>query len=394
MASGAVALVVAAAVVVYAVTDSESVVATISYLGVLVGASVGAWIGAARAPREQRLVPRLIATGVSLTALGDVLWSVLDLMGADTDVSIADLPWFASYVLLCAALWIVLGRSRGGGRVDAGFVIDAVTIVVVSVLIFWSVSVNTIVADHSVTPFVRAVWAAYPVADAVLLALVVRVLMSRSARAGIGVSFAVAVCLWLAADIAYLQEPEGAAAQAMAAAWMVAPVLMARAAWRIRDIPTADASSSSARVGWVAQLLVAVGPLLVPPVLELVADLRGESNHLELFTGTAAVVTLALVRTTRLIRSEERARRELEQARDAALEASRAKSMFLANMSHEIRTPLTTVLATGEMLEDTPLSDLQLKLLAKMHRAGELLKTLVEGILDFSRIEAGQLVLA
>ena len=81
-------------------------------------------------------------------------------------------------------------------------------------------------------------------------------------------------------------------------------------------------------------------------------------------------------------------------ARDAALEASGAKSMFLANMSHEIRTPLTTVLATGEMLEDTPLDDVQLKLLAKMHRSGDLLKALVEGILDFSRIEAGQVELA
>ena len=68
--------------------------------------------------------------------------------------------------------------------------------------------------------------------------------------------------------------------------------------------------------------------------------------------------------------------------------------MFLANMSHEIRTPLTTVLAAGEILEDTPLDDLQLSLLGKMHRSGDRLKTLVEGILDFSRIEAGQLVLA
>jgi signal transduction histidine kinase len=52
------------------------------------------------------------------------------------------------------------------------------------------------------------------------------------------------------------------------------------------------------------------------------------------------------------------------------------------------------VLATAEILEDTPLDSLQLNLLEKMHRSGELLKTLVEGILDFSRIEAGQLPLA
>ncbi|MET1059745.1 MAG: ATP-binding protein [Nocardioides sp.] len=395
--SGAVALVVVAAVVVYGAASGDGFVATSCYLGVLVGASVGAWIGAERLPRGRRLVPRLIAAGISLTALGDVLWTVLDLMGAGTDVSIADPPWFASYAVLCAALWVVLGRTRrrGGSRVDGDFLIDALTIVVVSVLIFWSLSVNTIVTDQSVTPFVRAVWAAYPIADAVLLALVVRVMMSRNARAAIDTSFAVGACLWLAADIAYLEAPEGAAALVlMDAAWMVAPVLLARAAWRVGETQT-DAPGASALGGWVAQLLVTVGALFVPPALELTADLRGEPDRpLQLFVGTAALIALAFVRTARLIHSEERAHRELEGSRDAALAASRAKSMFLANMSHEIRTPLTTVLATAEILEDTHLDDRQLKLLGKMHRSGELLRSLVEGILDFSRIEAGQLELA
>ncbi|MEJ7794930.1 MAG: ATP-binding protein [Nocardioides sp.] len=391
MTKGAVALIVLAAVVANAVVDNAAV-ATSCYLGVLVGASVGAWIGTVRAPRGQRLVPGLIAVGIALTALGDVLWTVLDLSGADTNVSIADPPWFASYAVLCAALWVVLGRS--GNRVDVDFVIDAVTILVVSVLIFWTISINTIVTDQSVAPFVRAVWVAYPIADAILLALVVRVLMSRTARAAIGSSFAVGVCLWLAADIAYLQWTGGGAPEViMEAGWMVAPVLMARAAWRAGDIQ-ADASDSSA-LGWAAQILVAIGPLLVPPALELAADLLdGPDQHLQLLVGTAALVTLAFVRTARLIRDKERAHRDLEVTRDAALEASRAKSMFLANMSHEIRTPLTTVLAAVEMLEDTPLADLQLKLLAKTHHSGELLRMLVEGILDFSRIEAGQVKLS
>ncbi len=110
-----------------------------------------------------------------------------------------------------------------------------------------------------------------------------------------------------------------------------------------------------------------------------------------LFLGMAAVVTLAFVRTGRLLRSEASALRELEVARDAALKASSAKSMFLANMSHEIRTPLTTVLATAEILEDTPLNELQLKLVAKMNRSGNLLMSLVEEVLDFSRVEAGRI---
>ncbi len=382
------------AVVVYAVTDSDAV-ANVCYLGVLGGASVGAWIGAERAPRGRRLVPRMIAAGVSLNALGEVLWVVLDAVGADTDVSIADPPWFASYVFLCGALWIVLSRSRRGRRVDLDFVIDVVTIAVVSVLIFWSVSVELIIADTSVSPLVRTVWAAYPIADALLLALVVRVLLSRSARAAVDASFAIGVCLWLAADIAYLQAPEDEmAVLMMQAAWMVAPVLIARAAWRAWDIE-ADASGSAGLGGWVPQMVIAVGPLLVPPALEIVADLRGEPDRpLQLFIGMAALIILAFVRTGRLLRSEERAHRELEVARDAALEASRAKSMFLANMSHEIRTPLTTVLATGEILEDTPLNAVQAKLLGKMHRSGEQLMSLVEGILDFSRVEAGLVELA
>ncbi|MGZ5404235.1 MAG: sensor histidine kinase [Nocardioides sp.] len=386
----AIGLVVALAVVCYAVTDN-GVLDDICYFGVLVGASVGAWIGAERAPRGRRLVPRLIAAGVSLTALGDILWATVHWLGAGTDVSVADAPWFASYALLCAALWVVLGRSRSGSRLDLDLVIDAVTIAVVTVLVFWSISVDSIIADGSVTPMVRVMWAAYPISDAILLALVVRVLLSKSARTAVGPSFALGVCLWLAADTAYLYAPEGDAALVMMdAAWMVAPVLIAHAAWRVRDV-AADASGSLAVGGWVAPLMIAVGPLLVPPALEIVADVRGEPDKpLQMLLGMAALVALAFVRTARLLRSEARAHRELQVARDAALEASRAKSMFLANMSHEIRTPLTTVLATGEILEDTPLTHVQAELLAKMNRSGNLLMSLVEGVLDFSRVEAGQ----
>jgi signal transduction histidine kinase len=382
---------VVAAVVGYATIDSSVVTSTL-YLGVICGASVLAWVGAGRAPAGHRLVGRLIAAGLTLNAVGDCLWELLDRTGAATDVSVADPAWFASSVLLCAALWFALRRGSEGSRNDVAFAIDAATIVAVSVLVFWSVSIHTIVADPSLAPHVRLVWAAYPVADAVLLALVVRVLMSRRARTALDPSFAVGVFVWLAADIAYLQSPEGGLEVAMDAAWMVAPILLARTVWRVR---VTDVESPEARSPAVAQLVIAIGPLLVPPTLELVADLRGTPDRpVLLIIGTACLTLLAFVRTARLIRSEARAHRDLEAARDAALEASRAKSMFLATMSHEIRTPLTLVLGAGEVLEDTPLDKFQLGLVRRMRRSGLLLNNLVEGILDFSRIEAGQLELA
>jgi len=97
-----------------------------------------------------------------------------------------------------------------------------------------------------------------------------------------------------------------------------------------------------------------------------------------------------MVRTARLMRSEARAHREMQRARDAALEASHAKSMFLATMSHEIRTPPTLVLGVAELLAETPLDEEQRMLLTRMRRSGDVLAGLVDDVLDFSRIEAGR----
>ncbi|WP_210649926.1 HAMP domain-containing sensor histidine kinase [Nocardioides sp. SYSU D00065] len=372
----------------------DDVVDRFLYVGVLVAASLAAWVGAQRARAGHRLVRRLIAAGLTLTALGDAVWEVLDWRGAATDVSVADPLWFASYAVLCVAVWTVLSGGDTA-RDRCSVVIDAVTVVTVSILLFWSISIEAIVTDEGLDPHVRLVWAAYPVADAVLLALVVRVLMSRGARAAIDAEFAVGVCLWLAADIGYLRFGEGGTAGVlMEAAWMVAPVLLARTAWRSSPAPSGEPVAAGPN-GWVGQVLVAIVPLVVPPALVVLAHVRDEpAQPVLLVVGTATLTLLALVRTARLMRSEEQAHRELEVARDAALAASRAKSMFLATMSHEIRTPLTMVLGTAELLQDTQLDDVQRELVARMRRSGDLLSGLVDDILDFSRIEAGQVELA
>lgn len=86
----------------------------------------------------------------------------------------------------------------------------------------------------------------------------------------------------------------------------------------------------------------------------------------------------------------------LAEARDAATEATVAKSRFLANMSHELRTPLNAVIGITEMLmeeaEDTGNRE-SLEPLGRIQRAGKHLLQLINEILDLSKIEAGKLEL-
>nr|WP_090631636.1 ATP-binding protein [Nitrosomonas marina] len=116
---------------------------------------------------------------------------------------------------------------------------------------------------------------------------------------------------------------------------------------------------------------------LIPVYLAVSEYFVGEERH---FTGVM-----------RDMREHVRIMKDLEQARNDAEAANRAKSAFLAAMSHEIRTPMNGVIGMIDVLRQTSLSGYQMEMANLIRDSAYALLSIIEDILDFSKIEAGKL---
>jgi PAS domain S-box-containing protein len=135
---------------------------------------------------------------------------------------------------------------------------------------------------------------------------------------------------------------------------------------------------SKARAGHLVHFDTTITPI---------TDERGVSSH---HMAVKRDITTQIEQRETLLETN----RALEQARDTAVAASRAKSEFLANMSHELRTPLNAIIGYSEMLlEDLAGQDQVSKDLNRIRSAGSHLLSLINDVLDISKIEADKIEL-
>jgi Amt family ammonium transporter len=177
-----------------------------------------------------------------------------------------------------------------------------------------------------------------------------------------------------------------------------AGVLLARPRSGVMELVTCDRVAGS-----MARRLLAIA-IIVPLAL---GGLRLQGQRMGFFAtemgvsivavSTIAIMVVLIWWIARSFDRSDRRRTEMEkelvQAKEAAELASSAKSTFLANMSHEIRTPLNGVIGVTDLLYCTELTPQQRHYAELIKTSGEMLTTVIDDILDLSKIEAGKLEL-
>jgi len=251
---------------------------------------------------------------------------------------------------------------------------------------------------------------AYPVMAILLLALALAVRRSARflVRAQRIASLAVALYLVGALLLVMLRtdQPLNLYGLGSAAPWMVGMQLLIFATWPLRK---ALALSLSLTAVMLAGALVVDARTIRPPDWQTVlwplivngciaqlffaGALYGVSRQLRRLAALAAPSDGRRVHTVDALVARQLS--ELERARDAAQQASHAKSRFLAVMSHELRTPLHGVLGAAELLRDGRRDPTKHgELISAIEGGAAHLLSLINHVLDLSRIESGRFELA
>lgn len=313
--------------------------------------------------------------------------------------SLADALFIGYSVPAVAALFAFKRRSGNHAVALYRAVMDAAVIAGSVLVVSWYMVLGQAFEAEG-DPLARLAGMAYPVVDVVITSLVLVLAMRRQPGERWPWLFLGGGLLVLAVtDSIYVRMTfdgvTGTTGSPLALGWIIAFLLIALA-----PMAPYEESARTERAGYTLALeLLPYVPLLMAVVLFAGPHLD-EFEPFLLVVG-AAVLVFVMVRqiliifenitlTTGLEDEVAVRTRELEAAREAAMESSRLKSEFLATMSHEIRTPMNGVVGLTALLLETPLDPTQKQYAGGVKSAGEALLALINDILDFSKLEAGK----
>ena len=349
----------------------------------------------------------LFAAGNLFFAVGDVVFNQLN---NPPSPSAADWFYLAGYPALAAGLVLLL--IRGGGHHRSAALGEAAIVTFAFALFQWVWIVDGII-DGGGSTASRAVTAAYPMLDVVLLAGLAGFFVTAAWRTPAFVLLVASVVALLVADEVY-----GVGTNAYKSGdwtdlgWLLSYILWAAAALHpsMRELSQPRRRRSNLRVHSV-RIALLVAALLSAPFVLLVQYLRDAPlNAPAVVIAATAISIFVLMRLVGILRALERlrerersARADAEQAQmllalqnDQLVEADKLKDEFVALISHDLRTPLTSIIGYVELsLEDVepPLDNERRGYLQIVSRSSERLLRLVDDLLFVARLQAGRLIL-
>ena len=360
----------------------------------------------------------LFAGAMGLFAIADGIWEAYVLTAGEAPYpSIADAFYLTAYPLFFIGVLVLLR----GSRPRKGDVLDGLMLATAVSLLIWTLIVEPVASQAGSSALARAVTAAYPTMEVLLVIGLSTMLFASRVRSLSYLALLVGFFLMAASDLVYavlILKGQYAAGDWIDYGWIASYGILGVAAFHpslprfAEVIPQRRGALGKGRLAIIG---VALG---VAPLLAVGYDLVDRKGMaLEIPIASIIAITLVLLRVSHLwrerqgaetaLRESESSYRDLysvaETAREQVtaqnaqlLELDQMKDEFVALISHELRTPLTSIRGYVELLrEDLPNTPLeqQEKFLSVVERNADRLLSLVNDLLFMAQMEVGKVAL-